>query len=146
MRNLIVRETLIFASVGLSFELLIVLLLGFGSRTDFIFPVGVSIVGPYLAAILLGILFGTILDRKPPGKSRFFIGGMLVAWLCLIVQALFGSSVEYLRNSDQLDAFWDYIFKPFFWIVFLGTIPAIAIGALYSVRIKMLYARIEKVP
>ena len=145
MRNLVIRETLVFASIGLSMELLIVLLLGFGSRLDFMFPVGVSIFGLYLAAIVFGSLFGTILDRQHLNSGRLFICGTLVAWFCLIIQTLFGSSVEFFRNISHAHAFQDYVFKPFFWVVFLGTIPSLAVGALYTVRIKHRLSKIESV-
>ena len=146
MRHIVIRETLIFASIGLSLELLIVLLLGFGSDTYFLVPVGVSIVGLYLAAIVLGVVFGRIIDQARLSPNKLFLGGVIIAWLSLIIQVLSGSSVEYFKNIRHVNAFLDYIFKPFFWVVFLGSIPAIAIGALYSVRIKWLYDKIEKVP
>ena len=145
MRNLVTKETLVFASIGLSIELLIVLLLGFGSRSDFLFPVGVSIFGLYLAAIVLGRLFGNVLDYRQLRGSRLFICGTLVAWSCLVIQVLFGLSVEFFRNIDHAHAFQDYVFKPIFWVVFLGTIPSLAVGALYTVRIKHRLSKIESV-
>jgi hypothetical protein len=144
MRDLVIREALIFASVGLAIELIIVLLLGFGSRTDFLFPVGVSIVGLYVATVVLGSVLGTIIDRS--GSNKLFFGGVIVAWLSLVVQALSGSSVEYFRNIHELNAFIDYIVKPSLWVIFLGSVPAVAVGALYSVRIQSMHSRYEKVP
>jgi len=146
MRNLVIRETLVFASIGLSLELILVLLLGFGSRTDSLFPVGVSIVGLYLAAIILGNVFGNMIDRSQLRGSRALLGGIMVAWLSLVIQVLFGSSVGYFNNIHRSEAFLDYIVKPLFWVVFLGSIPAIAVGALYAVRIETVHSKAEKVP
>jgi hypothetical protein len=136
-RRFIVKTTLLFATIGLAAELFIVLLIGFGARAeDFFVIVGYSVLGLYTAALILGsIAAGAICEGNLSGFKRSLIGTG-VAWGALLIQTLFGSFTGFLLFGRNHNEFGDYVFKPLFWVMFLGTIPAILIGLVYSIFLK----------
>lgn len=135
-RAIVLKETLIFASIGLAAELAIVLLIGFGSRLDFFASVLASAVGLYLAACMFGFFAGSLLCSNKLGRTKLILLGILVALGSLLLQVLCGSSVEFLRNFSLYGAFVDYVFKPVFWVMFLGFIPATMLGLIYALRLQ----------
>lgn len=135
-RTIVLKKTLIFASIGLAAELAIVLFIGFGVRPDFLASVLASVVGLYLAAFAFGSYTGSLLCSNKIGRAKLFLLGILVAVVCLLLQVLFGSSVEFLRNFGSHEAFLDYVFKPVFWVMFLGFIPAIIVGTVYALSLQ----------
>ena len=130
-KSVIIRSC-VFAAVGFVIQLAIVLLIGFGSRLDFLEPVLTSLLGLLLAAIVFGYFSSKYFRKETATKARSILLGSLVGWLALWVQALFGSSVEYFKDIHAHNALNDYIFKPTFWIIFLGTIPSLLIGAIFG--------------
>lgn len=131
--------TLLFATFGLGAELAIVLLIGFGSGSErYMDQLIAAVVGTYIFAVVAGVIGGRFIYRTGTKSASFSLYGTLTAWLCLFVSTLAGSSVEYLRVSGHHNAFGDYIIKPMFWFLFLGSIPAVIFGIAYAASIRYL--------
>jgi hypothetical protein len=135
MKVRIVKQALLFATFGLVGELAIVFLIGLGSRPDLLPHVALSVLGLYLGAGVFGKLAADYVCRKSEIPQTELIG-VGVAWISLMVQAFFGSALEFIRNADRSYAFEAYLFRPIFWVMFLGTIPAIVFGLVYAKRIR----------
>lgn len=131
--------TLLFATLGLATQLAIVLVIGFGSRWEqYTDQLIAAVVGTYLSAVAGGLIVGQFIYRNGTKGASLWLAGILTAWICLFVSTLAGSSVEYLRWISHHNAFGDYIFKPMFWFLFLGTIPAAIFGTAYAASIRYL--------
>lgn len=139
-RGRIVRGALFFATLGLVAELSILLPLGAGSRLDFLPHVALSAVGLYLASGLLGLAAANYLCPRPDCHKTELVG-VGVAWLSLLTQALFGSSLEFIREFGKSYAFESYLLGPVVSVVAVGTIPAILIGLAYAWRVRKILAR-----
>jgi hypothetical protein len=126
-----------FALSGFIVQLSIVLLIGFGGHwRDFLDAVLTSFAGLVIASFLLGYLSSRTLTSLSTSRFRACTVGALVGWLALFAQTLTGSSVGYFANlsRDQF-AFLDYIVKPTFWVILLGSLPAIIIGVIFGIWI-----------
>jgi hypothetical protein len=129
--------TLIFATIGLLAEFIVLFLLGFVlQRPDFLPHFLTSVAGLYVAALLLGSIVMEVACSNQLSKSRLNFSGLAVAWFTLLIQILFGVSAEYSRGSHESGAFVDYVFKPFFWVIFFGGLPVTALGLLYARRLE----------
>ena len=124
----------LFGIIGFLAQLAILLAIGFGSVwKDFFDALITSKVGLLVSAFFLGYLFGPLLH--PIKLSRFEAGliGALIGWTSLFIQTLSGSSVGYFANRiSDLHAFGNYIVKPMFWVMLLGSIPAAALGVAFG--------------
>ena len=145
--NAIVKLTFIFATFGLLAALLLAMLLfglvGLGTFTSrFLASFIAAIVGLYAGTIIFGKIASRLISGIRNTNLRFGVIGVGVAWGCLLVSVLAGSSVQFFaeinRSSSLFQAFFDYIFKPFFWVMLFGIIPALIFGSLYAKRLRKL--------
>jgi|GEM_PF-6370420 len=117
-----------FALIGFAVQLLILFAMGFVSaRPDFLPHVAVSLIGLFSAAASLGYLSYGYFSRTS-NRVRAILVGSLIGWVALWIQVLFGSSVEYFSHAHESGTFVDYVLKPTFWVIFLGSIPSWVIG------------------
>lgn len=132
-RASVVIRSCVAATVGFVIQLCIVLAIGFGGRwRDFFEHVATSVLGLFLAATILGFISYSYFTKSSNNLFRSVLIGATAGWLALWVQVLFGSSVEFFRNSHASYAFEAFIFRPVFWVIFLGTIPSLIIGGLFG--------------
>lgn len=101
----------------------------------------------FLVAIILltitSIYFGskagvTILERK---KNSIWIG-IRTTFIVLLLSTFLASWVGFIQEGiDNIgthdDPFVDYIFKPIYWVVFVGTIPSLILGILLGMTVKL---------
>lgn len=138
-RSRVLILTLVFATGGLLMELLILFLMGFvQARQDFLPHFLTSVAGLYIGALLLATVVMEVVCAGQLSKNRLNSIGVAVAWLTLLIQVLFGVSLEFSRNSRESGAFSDYVFKPFFWVILFGAIPATILGLFYAKRLERL--------
>jgi fructose-specific phosphotransferase system IIC component len=145
--NAIVKLTFIFATFGLLAALLLAMLLfgfiGLGTFTSrFLASFIAAIVGLYAAALFFGKIASRLINENRNTNLKLGVIGVGVAWGCLLVSVLAGSSVEFFaeikRSPSLSQAFFDYIFKPLFWVMLFGIIPALFLGRLYATRLRKL--------
>lgn len=121
-----------FALIGVVVQLLILFAMGFVSaRPDFLPHVATSLIGLFTSAGSLGYLSCGYFSRTS-NQVRAILVGSLIGWAALWIQVLFGSSVEYFPHAHESGAFVDYVFKPTFWVIFLGSIPSWIIGGIFG--------------
>jgi hypothetical protein len=133
-RDSIALRSVLFALFGFGVQLAIVLAIGFGVRwKDFLAPVLISLIGLLIGAYVLGLFFGNFLTATNTTRLKAILVGSLTGWISLLAQTLSGSSVSFFVESHLTsNGFGDYIIKPTFWVMFLGSIPALIIGAFFG--------------
>ena len=142
-KNIGIKKALQSATIGLLIAFLFMTLLAGG---NFLWLKEWS----YLINIIIGIgifyglayLFGKkagyeILIKKKDSGSVGAKYGMII----LIITAFLVGWVGFFQEGmEPYDTFWDsfedYIFKPFFWIMAIGIIPAIIVGIQFGKWIK----------
>lgn len=130
-------RTLVFASIGLVLEFLILFLMGFvQARTDFLPHFLASVAGLYFAALLGGSVAMELVCSRQMAKSSTVFLGLAVAWLTLLAQISFGVAFEFSRHSYRSWSFEAYVFKPFFWIFLFGAVPATVLGLIYARQLR----------
>jgi len=101
--------------------------------------------------ILMGIIFfyvmGYLFGKKAGieiliKKRNFVLIGIKYAVLILItttfMSSLFGFFQEGIYNFGGFsNPLYNYIFKPMYWILMYGTLPAIIVGILFGLKIKL---------
>ena len=104
---------------------------------EFKFHLFIGAVGLLTMAYFFGQLAGVEILIK---KRNYLLTGVKYGILVLITGTLIGSSVGFLQEGIQniggfSNPFYDYYFKPMYWILMFGTLPAIIIGLLFGRQI-----------
>jgi hypothetical protein len=138
-----IRYSVICATLGLMMALLLVaLILGTDAIGREIFRDSsvIAIVALYAAALILGLVAGGLISRIGVHDPRIWLMGIGLAWSCLLISVLAGSSVNFFSEKHNApsgaEAFTDWIIKPLFWIVLLGGLPALGLGLFYAARVR----------
>ena len=105
---------------------------------EFKFHLFIGAVGLLTMAYLFGQLAGVEILIK---RRNYLLTGVKYGILTLITGTLIGSSVGFLQEGiDNIggfsNPFYDYYFKPLYWVTMFGIIPAIIIGLLFGHQIK----------
>jgi hypothetical protein len=97
-----------------------------------------SILMIYLAGYVLGGIAGQmIIKKKWPAVLVGIITGFLIVWYATFSGSLIGFFQEGIRNGNSwIEAFHDYIIKPFLLITYFGSIPIILTGIWFGLTIK----------
>jgi hypothetical protein len=108
------------------------------SRVDYAANTIIGAVGLLAMAYLFGQLAGTeILIKK---WNDTFVGikyGLLTLWTATIIGSTLGFLQEGLDNIGSPDEpFFDYYFKPLYWVTMFGLIPAIVVGVWFGGQIR----------
>ncbi len=91
----------------------------------------------------MGYFFGKKAGIQILLKKRNYIltgikYGILILITTTFLTSLIGFFQEGIENiGTQDNPFYDYIFKPMYWILMFGIIPAIVIGILFGLTIKL---------
>lgn len=111
-------------------------LLTYALMSDFIFNFltfprpGVSV----LLAIALMLLASNYFDRKQLNRS-FLTYGMAIPFAVFLTGALSGGCINFFLEAVSSGAwsksFFDYFFKPFFWLCYLGAPSSLIVGSAY---------------
>ena len=138
-----IMYSVVCATLGLMMALLLVtLILGADAIGREIFRDSsiIAIVALYTAALILGLVAGGLIYRVGVRGPRIWLIGIGLAWSCLLISVVAGSSMNFFserHNAPSVaDAFTDWIIKPLFWIVLLGGLPALGLGLFYAARVK----------
>lgn len=144
-------QAIICASIG--FALALGLLLPFGiSRPDtlfdpqFIVPFLSSSIVLFLSSYILGGVAGPLVYRVRDNRVRMGLIGVCLAWVCVLLTPLIGCLPNVLMQSriwnwGQLSRnFSDFVFKPTFWICFVGSVPAALLGVYFSRRMNRTFS------
>lgn len=146
-RRVSVKYSVICATLGLAMALLLVLLM-FGARgiaemfDSHLFrdSAVTALVTLYAAAVTLGLVAGGLICRVGLRGPRVWLIGIGLAWCCLLLAVLVGSSMNFFgemhNEPSASDAFTDWIFKPAFWVVLFGGLPASGLGLLYAAGVR----------
>ncbi len=128
----VVLRALIFATIGLALQVGVMLLIGFrGGPAEYDWTISAAL-GLYIGSALTSFLAAGWLINPKFSKSGSIALGCLVAWVSLVLEGLAGSSSQFLpRISEHLAAL-NYIFKPMFWLLFVGTIPSLILGGIFG--------------
>lgn len=122
---------------------------GFGSLTDLIKGLWLNLSVALLALFYFGYLFGEkagsdIIVKK---KNSFWIA-FKTSFFTLMLGTFFGSMVGFLSeglpDESFIDAGFNYIFKPFYWVLFFGIPFLLIISGFLGWRIKYLGKNIEE--
>ena len=85
-------------------------------------------------------LLGDWICRIGVQDPRIWIIGVGLAWSCLLISVLAGSSIHFFTEMgnppDVAAAFKDYIFKPVFWVMLFGSVSALGLGLFYAARVR----------
>lgn len=105
---------------------------------EFKFHLFVGAVGLLTMAYLFGQLAGVEILVK---HKNYLLTGVKYGILTLITGTLIGSSVGFLEEGINdiggfSNPFYDYYFKPLYWVTMFGIIPAIVVGLLFGLQIK----------
>ena len=100
-----------------------------------------GLVGLYFIGYFIGNKLNNI---KQINGSLKIIHGIVAIFLVLIFGTLIGSTVGFLeegfpnvlRNGNLSKSLFDYYVKPFFWIMFFGTIPTLVSGIILGNQLK----------
>ena len=131
-RGTVVVRALIFATVGLMLQIGIMFLIGFrGGPMEYDWVISASL-GLYIGATLASWCAAGWLLNPTISKSSAIFVGCIVAWISLFIEGLAGSSSQFLPRVSEHEAILNYIFKPMFWMVFVGTIPSLILGAIFG--------------
>lgn len=134
------RKSIFCASIGLLTALIISLLLGMSVlRFDIPIPLITGLIGLYICAYFYGKLAGKLIYRTGAEDYKIWLIGIILALSCVVTAALAGSSIYFfkeLRISRLEQTFLDYVFKPLFWITFVGFIPALILGLVWARQVK----------
>lgn len=134
------HKAIFCASIGLLTALVINLLLGtIVLAFNFPVPVIAGVIGLYACAYFYGKIAGQIVHRIGAGNFNVWLIGIILAWSCVITMGLVGSSIYFfkeLNDSTLSETFFDYIFKPVFWVGFFGVIPALILGLVWAKQMK----------
>jgi hypothetical protein len=99
-----------------------------------------AIAALYAAALTLGLVAGRRIYRVGGTGPGIWLIGVGLAWSCLLISVLAGSSVNFISGMHDepnvAEAFWDWIIKPLFWIGLFGGLPALGLGLFYAARVK----------
>lgn len=129
--------SLIFATLGLLCALLILALFdGINLAMRFPIPIFTGVIGLYSAAYCFGLVAGNLINQFEGQGLGVWCTGIGLAWICLLISALAGSAVEFLPSHRNWQDFGDYIFKPLFWVMLVGIIPALILGVGYTAAVK----------
>lgn len=94
----------------------------------------------YATALTLGSVAGGLIHRVGVHDPRVRIIGVGLAWSCLIFAVIIGSSMNFFSEMHSApsvaDAFMDWIFKPTFWVLLYGGLPALGLGLLYAAGVR----------
>lgn len=129
---------LLFASIIFSWDAKLKKAIFWIVDVEFKFNVFVGAVG----LLIMAYLFGQIAGVKILIKHRnYLLTGVKYSVLTLITGTLIGSSVGFFEEGINdiggfSNPFYDYFFKPFYWVMMFGIIPAIIIGLLFGYQIK----------
>ncbi len=74
-------------------------------------------------------------------KWNSILTGFLIGFAVILTTTFFASWTGFIQEGiDNIgtndDPFFDYIFKPMYWVTMFGLIPALIVGAWFSGRIK----------
>jgi hypothetical protein len=105
---------------------------------EFKFHLFIGAVGLLTMAYFFGQLAGVEILIK---KRNYWLAGVKYGILVLITGTLIGSSVGFLQEGIKniggfSNPFYDYYFKPMYWILMFGIVPAIIVGLLFGLQIK----------
>lgn len=97
-----------------------------------------------IGLLAMGYLFGQRagIDILIKGKNELWVG-VIYGFITLVTGTLIGSSVGFVEEGiDNIggfsNPFFDYYFKPMYWILMFGFIPTILVGLWFGSRIKKL--------
>ena len=131
-KGTIVLRALIFATIGLGLQVGIMLLIGFrGGPAEYDWTIS-AVLGLYIGTTLISFLAAGWLIKPKISRSYSIALGCLVAWVSLVIEGLAGSSSQFLPRISEHSAALDYILKPMFWIIFVGTIPSLILGGIFG--------------
>lgn len=105
---------------------------------EFKFHLFVGAVGLLTMAYFFGQFAGVEILIK---NKNYLWTGVKYGILTLIAGTLIGSSVGFLQEGIKniggfSNPFYDYYFKPLYWVTMFGIIPAIIVGLLFGRQIK----------
>lgn len=95
-----------------------------------------------IGLLTMGYFFGRLAGVEILVKRKNeFLTGIKYGLLTLITGTLIGSSVGFIQEGiDDIDGFgnpfYDYYFKPLYWVTMYGIIPVIIVGIMFGKQIK----------
>jgi hypothetical protein len=95
-------------------------------------PVLVGIIVLFVSTVFFGFVAGDLIYRFGLKAHATPVIGIALAWTCLIISVLCATSVNFVAEMGESDAFNDYILRPAGGIIVIGLIPAFLLGLVYS--------------
>lgn len=136
-RARVLALTFAFATIGLIVEFLMLYVMGFVQAWPDLLPHFLaSVAGLYFGGLLTGSVTVELVCSGQETPGRMGIIGLAVAWLTFLLQISFGVAFEFSRHSYRTWSFGDYVFKPFFWIILFGAVPATVLGLIYARQLR----------
>lgn len=140
------QQSLIFATTGLiAAALLVILMLGVKITLELLTnnykSILIAVSALYISALILGIIAGGVICRYKAQDIKNRLVGIMLAESTLFISVLAGSCVEFFANRKYQQAFEAYLLKPLFWVMFLGCIPALILGIIYSRKVEKQIAK-----
>lgn len=95
-----------------------------------------------IGLLTMGYFFGRLAGVEILVKQKNeFLTGIKYGLLTLVTGTLIGSSVGFIQEGiDDIggfgDPFYDYYFKPLYWVNMYGIIPVIIVGIMFGKQIK----------
>ena len=143
------RQGLLFSGLGVLIAQLIMTLLisshdGFiksflwFTKVDYKLNLFIGVVIMLICGYVYGQVAGKAIIIK---QKNFAIVGFLTGMAVLLTTAFFAGWTGFFQEGlDNIgtedDPFFDYIFKPLFWVTFFGTVPALVAGIWFGRNVK----------
>lgn len=143
------KLALIFTTLGLSIAVIVLITLFPSDKSSFSpisqlfveFPIHfiMGLFSVYISAFFIG---GKVEQLIMLDKGNYILVGIMGSFIVLLLGALAISLIALLseglaiKNYSVSSAFFDYVFKPIYWIFFFGGIPTLIIGILFGWLIK----------
>ncbi len=143
-QDVALTQSLVCATLGLLASMLLVgwMFRGTGLRylpkplPMLVASIIISIIGLYAAAACLGTVAGKLICRVGLQGLWIWIIGVGLAWGCLLVSVLAGSTARFFVEIGNERAFEYYLFTPVFFVMLFGSLPAVGLGIFYATRVR----------
>ena len=113
-------------------------------KVEYLFNLLVGAIGLILMAWLFGQLAGIAIPIK---KKNAILTGIKYGFVILITATLIGSSVAFFQEGLKeiggfSNPFFDYFFKPLYWVTMFGMLPVIVVGIWFGKQVKKQEAKL----
>lgn len=96
-------------------------------------PIIFGIVGLILGSFIGGKLAGKMIYKREYAELWGIISALTAVWSAVLISSVYMIISKLINHHTQIgDLIEDYLFKPFYWITIIGSIPIVILGVLFG--------------